>query len=115
MRSRIATILVSTFAAVVAAGALSTASATAAEQSPSPSSPAPSCSYVFFSVTFGQGIDAFCPQAPGTYAVVAQCSDGVNSSFAPGTLAIANFAPSVAICRGGLLSSAQIVSYYVVQ
>lgn len=115
MRSRIAIVLASTFASVVVASALSCASATAAEQSPAPSPAPSSCAYVFFNVSFGQGIEAFCQQAPGTYEVFAQCSNGVDFSSVPGTLAVANSAPSVAECRGGLLAPAQIISYYVVQ
>jgi hypothetical protein len=115
MRSRIAIVLASTLTSVLAVSALSCASASAAEQPGVPSQGAPGCAFVFFNVSFGQGVEAFCSAAPGTYEVFAQCSNGVDFSSVPGTLAVANSAPSVAECRGGLLASAQIISYYVVQ
>lgn len=115
MRRRIAITLASVFTFILLLGASSYTSAGAAEQSPLQPHGSSGCAFVFFNVSFGQGIEAFCSEAPGTYEVFAQCSNGVDFSSSPGTLAVANSAPSVAECRGGLLASAQIISYYVVQ
>jgi hypothetical protein len=77
--------------------------------------PHPDCDVVYFDVNLGQGIEAFCDGAPGTYQVIAQCSDGLNVWSVPGTFAVADDGPSLAICRGLLLFPAYVLSYFVVR
>jgi hypothetical protein len=89
---------------------LSGATASAA---PRPGSP--DCTVVFSPISLGQGMEAFCDNAPGTYQVVAQCSDDLEYWTVPGTLTTAGDAPSVAECHGLLLFPAHVVSYFVVQ
>jgi hypothetical protein len=100
-----------------AASLLGGASAVATQASPVVPSPQPpsACNAVYFGVELGQGIDVFCDQAPSTYQVVAQCNDGSRFWSSMGTVTVANSAPSIAICRGELLASAQVVSYYVIE
>ena len=97
--------------ALFAASALFGATADAAPAPPSPAS----CTAVYFDVNLGQGVDVLCNQAQGTYQVIAQCNNGYAFWSSPGTLTVPGFAPSVAICRGDLLTPAQIVSYYIIQ
>jgi hypothetical protein len=78
---------------------------------PSPSS----CASVYFDVDMGQGVDVSCSQAQGVYQAVAQCNNGFDFWSSMGTLTVANSAPSVAICHGGLLAPAQVVSFYIIQ
>lgn len=77
--------------------------------------PRPACDVVYFDVNLGQGLEAFCDSAPGTYQVITQCSDGLDVWPVPGSLAMAGDGPSVAICHGLLLFPAYVLSYYVVQ
>ena len=73
------------------------------------------CTVFFFDVSLGQGVEAFCDSAPGTYQAIVQCSDDLDFWSVPGTLASAGGAPSVAVCHGQLLFPAHVVSYFVVQ
>jgi hypothetical protein len=73
------------------------------------------CSVVFYDVALGQGVEAFCPDEPGTYQVIAQCSNGDDTWMEPGTLATPDSGPSVAECRGVLLFPAHVANYFVVR
>lgn len=75
----------------------------------------PPCDTVFFPLNLGQGIEVFCDDAPGTYQVIAQCSDDSDIWTVPGTLAEAGAGPSVAECHGLLLFPAHVLSYFVVR
>jgi hypothetical protein len=75
----------------------------------------PDCTFVFFDISLGQGVEAFCDNASSTYQVMAQCSDDLDFWTVPGTLTTAGAAPSVAECHGLILFPAHVVSYYVVQ
>lgn len=77
--------------------------------------PRPGCDVLYFDVNLGQGLEAFCDSAPGTYQVITQCSDGLDVWSVPGSLAVAGDGPSVAICHGVLLFPAYVLSYFVVQ
>jgi hypothetical protein len=106
-----------TFGAVLfSAGAFGGASATAAPVAPTaPPLPPSSCSAVYFDIELGEGVDVFCNQAPATYQVIAQCNNGEKFWSSNGTVTVAYSAPSVALCRGGLLAPANIISYYVIE
>jgi hypothetical protein len=106
--ARIAVAVVAACTAIL--GGASTATADAA--GPPPPTP---CTVVYFNLDFGQGVEAFCDQAPRTYQVIAQCADGLSIRQEPGTLATAGEGPSVAECRGGLLSPAYVLSYFIAQ
>jgi uncharacterized membrane protein len=73
------------------------------------------CTVVFFDVGLSQGIEAFCDSAPGTYQVIARCTNDVDAWQVVGTLSEAGAGPSVAVCRGLLLFPAQVFDYFVVQ
>ncbi|HEX9334826.1 MAG TPA: hypothetical protein VF892_03030 [Pseudonocardiaceae bacterium] len=73
----------------------------------------PDCSVVFFDISLGQGVEAFCDDAPGTFQVIAQCSDDLDFWSAAGNLAEAGDEPSVAECHGVLLFPAHVVSYFI--
>lgn len=103
-------------AMLLSASAFGGASATAAPAAPTgvPLPPS-SCSAVYFDIELGQGVDVFCNQAPATYQVIAQCNNGVEFWSSDGTVTVAYAAPSIALCRGGLLAPAEIISYYVIE
>ena len=74
----------------------------------------PNCDTVFFDVTLGQGVEAFCP-ADYSYQVIAECTNGADVWTVPGTFAGYDGGPSIATCRGALLFPAHVLTYYVVR
>jgi hypothetical protein len=74
----------------------------------------PDCTTVFFDVTFGQGVEEFCPDTD-SYQVIAQCDDGGDVWTVPGTFAEPGSGPSIATCRGALLFPAHVLTYYLVR
>ena len=99
--------------AVIAAFTIILGCGTTASAAPRPQPT--DCTMVFFPISLGEGVEAFCDNAPGTYQVLTQCSDDVSYWLVPGTFATADGAPSVAECHGLLLFPAHVISYYVVQ
>jgi hypothetical protein len=77
--------------------------------------PPSACTVFVFDVNLGQGVEAYCDNAPGTYQVVALCSDDLDLWSIPGSLASAAAGPSLAECRGPLLFPAHVVNYFVAQ
>jgi hypothetical protein len=108
---RIASTIVAVFTAILGCvgGIVGAGPATAAESPPTP------CTVVFFNLSLGQGVEAFCDEAPGTYQVITQCSDGLDVWSVPGSLAVAGAGPSVAQCHGVLLFPAYVLSYFIVE
>ena len=101
--------------AVAAAFTIILAGSSGSTASAAPRPGPPDCTVVFYPISLGQGMEAFCDNAPGTYQLVAQCSDELEYWTVPGTLATAGDAPSVVECHGLLLFPAHVASYFVVQ
>jgi hypothetical protein len=112
MSTRIAITIVAVFTAILGGVSGIAGAGTANAVGPPAASP---CTVVYFELSLGQGVEAFCDQAPGTYQVITQCADGLEVWSTPGSLAVAGEGPSVAECHGILLFPAYVLSYFIVQ
>ncbi|MEC3977676.1 hypothetical protein [Amycolatopsis sp. H20-H5] len=77
----------------------------------------PGCFSQLYSIYFGQAIAVNCGDYPTEgygYRVVAHCTSGSTFWFSYGTFVPFGFGPSVAECEGGLLTTAAVGGYHVI-
>ncbi|WP_370949952.1 hypothetical protein AB5J62_20760 [Amycolatopsis sp. cg5] len=79
--------------------------------------PPPGCLTTLYSVFLGQGVQMTCytlPDPSRVYQVVAHCQSGSSYWYNTGNLVPLGFGPSSAECNGGLLWSAHVAGFHVV-
>lgn len=79
--------------------------------------PPPGCMSTFYSVFLGEGVAMTCyslPDPSKMYQVVAHCQSGSSYWYNGGNLVPLGFGPSSAECKGGLLWSAHLAGFHVV-
>ncbi|TCO65704.1 hypothetical protein [Actinocrispum wychmicini] len=80
--------------------------------------PPPGCDTVVEPIFAGERVTAYCnylPYPPSSYRVVAHCAAGGSFWYELGSIAEPGFSPSVAECRGLLLSTARVAGYHIEQ
>ncbi|MFD8492936.1 hypothetical protein [Amycolatopsis sp. NPDC059657] len=105
-------------AGLLAAGILSMTSSVAAPAAGAADDfPPPGCLTALYGVFLGQGVQMTCyslPDPSRMYQVVAHCQSGSSYWYTAGNLVPLGFGPSTAECNGGLLWSAHVAGFHVV-